>query len=138
MPIVHRIKRLLFVDERKKDSIVKQYIKQLGVKTQGPAQVVRYLSGGNQQKIVVAKFLASDSRVLLLDDPTFGVDLQAKHEIMKIIHAYAAKGNAVVMVSSEFNELADYCDSIYVMKRGKLSECLSGSMTEDNLLYMVQ
>ncbi|NCC13602.1 MAG: sugar ABC transporter ATP-binding protein [Spirochaetia bacterium] len=138
MPIVHRIKRLLFVDERKKDTIVKQYIKQLGVKTQGPGQVVRYLSGGNQQKIVVAKFLASDSRVLLLDDPTFGVDLQAKHEIMKIIHAYAAKGNAVVMVSSEFNELADYCDSIYVMKRGKLSECLSGSMTEDNLLYMVQ
>lgn len=138
MPIVHRIKRLLFVDERKKDSISKQYIKQLGVKTQGPDQVVRYLSGGNQQKIVVAKCLASDSRVLLLDDPTFGVDLQAKHEIMKIIHAYAAKGNAVLMVSSEFNELADYCDSIYVMKRGKLSECMSGSTTEDNLLYMVQ
>lgn len=138
MPIVHRIKRLLFVDEQKKDSISKRYIKQLGVKTQGPNQVVRYLSGGNQQKIVVAKCLASDSRVLLLDDPTFGVDLQAKHEIMKIIHAYAAKGNAVLMVSSEFNELADYCDSIYVMKRGKLSACMSGSMTEDTLLYMVQ
>jgi ribose transport system ATP-binding protein len=138
MPIMHRIRRLLFVDERKKDSISKRYIKQLGVKTQGPGQVVRYLSGGNQQKIVVAKCLASDSRVLLLDDPTFGVDLQAKHEIMKIIHAYAAKGNAVLMVSSEFNELADYCDSVYVMKRGKLSECMSGSMTEDNLLYMVQ
>ena len=138
MPIVHRIKRLLFIDEQKKESISKQYIKQLGVKTQGPDQVVRYLSGGNQQKIVVAKCLASDSRVLLLDDPTFGVDLQAKREIMKIIHAYAAKGNAVLMVSSEFNELAEYCDSIYVMKRGKLSECISGSMTEDNLLYMVQ
>ncbi len=138
MPIVHRIKRFLFVDELKKNEISKKYVTQLGVKTQGIGQSVRYLSGGNQQKIVVAKCLASDSRVLLLDDPTFGVDVQAKYEIMKIIHAYAAKGNAVIMVSSEFNELVNYCSSIYIMRRGKLSEGVYDSLTEDSLLYMVQ
>ena len=138
MPIVHRLKKLLFVDELKKNEISKRYVKQLGVKTQGIGQSVRYLSGGNQQKIVVAKCLASDSRVLLLDDPTFGVDVQAKYEIMKIIHSYAAKGNAVIMVSSEFNELVNYCSSIYIMRRGKLSEGVYDSLTEDTLLYMVQ
>ena len=138
LSIFSRIKKFLFIDEKKKSSLTHRYIKQFGVKTQGPEQIIRYLSGGNQQKIVVAKCLASNSRILLLDDPTFGVDLQAKREIMKIIHEYAAKGNGVIMVSSEFNEIADFCDSIYIMKRKELSELITDRVDEDTLLYKVQ
>lgn len=138
LSILSKIKKVLFIDEMKKTSLAKKYIKQFGVMTQGPEQVIRFLSGGNQQKIVVAKCLASNSRVLLLDDPTFGVDLQAKREIMKIIHEYASQGNGVIMVSSEFNEIADFCDAIYIMKKGKVSELITDRVDEDTLLYKVQ
>ena len=126
------------VDREKTAEIVNHYIDSLNVKTQGPEQIVRYLSGGNQQKIVVAKCLASNSRILLLDDPTFGVDVHAKHEIMRIINDYASQGNGVLFVSSEFNEIANFCDSIYIMKKGSITEFLSGKVSEDDLLYKVQ
>jgi ribose transport system ATP-binding protein len=115
-------KRLFWIDEKLRKSITEQYIGKFGIKTQGSEQIVRYLSGGNQQKVVVAKCLATNSEILLLDDPTFGVDIQAKHEIMKIIDDYAKEGNSVIMVSSEFNEIADFCDSIYIMRRGTITK----------------
>jgi ribose transport system ATP-binding protein len=118
--------------------LANHYIKILNVKTRGPEQIVRYLSGGNQQKVVVAKSLASDSRILLLDDPTFGVDIHAKQEIMKIIHNYADQGNGVLLVSSEFNEIVNFCDSIYVMKKGQVTDILTAQVSEDDLLYKVQ
>ena len=138
LSIVNRLKKFLMVDRQKTGEIVEHYIKSLNVKTRGPGQLVRYLSGGNQQKIVVAKCLASDSRILLLDDPTFGVDVHAKNEIMKIIHDFAARGNAVLFVSSEFNEIVDFCDSIYIMKKGCVTEFLSGKINEEELLLKVQ
>jgi len=139
MPIYGRIKRGLFlIDEGKRIAISEEYIKKLDVKTQGIDQIIRYLSGGNQQKIVVAKCLASDSHILLLDDPTFGVDIQAKQEIMHIIHSYAEKGNSVLMVSSEFNEIVDFCDTIFVMKKGCITDQIVDRTTEDQLLYLVQ
>lgn len=138
LSIVNRLKKFLVIDKYKTSKIVDHYIKSLNVKTTGPDQLVRYLSGGNQQKIVVAKCLASDSKILLLDDPTFGVDIHAKQEIMKIIHDYAEKGNGVLFVSSEFNEIANFCDSIYIMKRGSITDFLSEKVNEDDLLYKVQ
>lgn len=138
LSIINRLKKFLIVDREKSGEIAKHYIKSLNVKTQGPDQVVRFLSGGNQQKIVVAKCLASDSRILLLDDPTFGVDIHAKQEIMKIIHDYASRGNAVLYVSSEFNEIANFCDSIYIMKKGCVTGFLTDEVSEDDLLYKVQ
>jgi len=138
LSIFNRLKKFIVVDREKTGNIVKHYIKSLNVKTRGPGQLVRYLSGGNQQKIVVAKCLASDSRILLLDDPTFGVDIHAKHEIMKIIADYASKGNAVLFISSEFNEIANFCDSVYIMKKGCVTEFLSDSVSEDDLLFKVQ
>lgn len=138
LSIVNRLKKFFVIDKQKSNKIVRHYIRSLNVKTQGPGQLVRYLSGGNQQKVVVAKCLASDSKVLLLDDPTFGVDIQAKREIMKIIHDFAAKGNAVLFVSSEFNEIASFCDSVYIMKKGRITEVLSEKVTEEELLRKVQ
>ncbi|QQO10147.1 sugar ABC transporter ATP-binding protein [Breznakiella homolactica] len=138
LSIFNRLRKFLMIDDKKRNDLANHYIKTLNVKTRGPNQIVRYLSGGNQQKVVVAKSLASDSKILLLDDPTFGVDVHAKREIMKIIHDYAAQGNGVLMVSSEFNEIVDFCDSIYVMKKGQVTDFLADHISEDDLLYKVQ
>jgi ribose transport system ATP-binding protein len=137
LSIYDRLRKFFLIDDKKTAELAARYIKALGVKTSGPMQIVRYLSGGNQQKVVVAKSLASNSRILLLDDPTFGVDIHAKREIMNIIHDFAGQGNGVIMVSSEFNELVDFCDSIYVMKKGRISDFISGQTSEDELLLKV-
>ncbi|MDR2110066.1 MAG: sugar ABC transporter ATP-binding protein [Spirochaetaceae bacterium] len=138
LSIFNRLKNFLVINDQKATELANGYIKALNVKTRGPRQIVRYLSGGNQQKVVVAKSLASDSRILLLDDPTFGVDVHAKREIMKIIRDYAEKGNGVLLVSSEFNEIVNFCDSIYVMKKGQVTDFLTDRVSEDDLLYRVQ
>ena len=138
LPIIDRLKRGLVVDEERTEELTARYIDMLKVKTTGPDQIVRFLSGGNQQKIVVAKCLAGESRILLLDDPTFGVDVHAKQEIMRIIDAFAAEGKGVLFVSSEFAEVASFCHSVYIMKKGRAAEFLSGELTEDELLLKVQ
>jgi ribose transport system ATP-binding protein len=138
LSIFDRLRHFLIIDDRKTIDLANHYMKILNVKARSPEQVVRYLSGGNQQKVVVAKSLASDSRILLLDDPTFGVDIYAKQEIMKIIRNYADQGNGALLVSSEFNEIVDFCDSIYVMKKGQVTEFFTDRVSEDDLLYKVQ
>jgi ribose transport system ATP-binding protein len=138
MGIVKTLTRWIFVSTEKITNLVNHYIHSLGIKTQGGKQIVRFLSGGNQQKIVVAKCIAQNPKILLMDDPTFGVDIHAKHEIMKIIRDYANQGNTVLFVSSEFNEIAAFCDSIYIMKHTTISEFISERTTEDDLLYLVQ
>lgn len=138
MPILKRLKKYIFIDEQKSRNIVSHYIELLNIKIQGLRQIVRYLSGGNQQRVVIAKCLASEPRILLLDDPTFGVDVYAKQEIMKIIKNYVLQGNAILFISSEFKEIAEFCDSIYIMKRGKIANLVTSQASEDDLLYMVQ
>lgn len=114
-------------------------IQKLQIKTTGRSQVVRFLSGGNQQKVVIGKCLASNPKILLLDDPTFGVDVHAKTEIMGIIKEYAKEGNVVLFVSSEFSEIAAFCDRTYIVKKQKIaSEIQNDSLQEEDLLVQVQ
>ena len=96
-------------------------IEKLNIKTPSMEQAVQNLSGGNQQKVVFAKLVSANPRVLLLDEPTQGVDVQAKVEILKIIDQLAQEGAAVVVISEEIRELLDICDRILVMFRGGLS-----------------
>ncbi|MGI9256812.1 MAG: ATP-binding cassette domain-containing protein, partial [Salinispira sp.] len=138
MSILEKLKRLLFMDRSKEATLSMSYIDSMNIKTQGIQQIVRFLSGGNQQKIVVAKCLATNSSILLLDDPTFGVDIHAKYEIMKIIKDFADQGNTVLFISSEFKEIVEFSDSIYVMKRGEISQFISDRISEDELLQVVQ
>ena len=138
LSIIAQLARRLFIDESKVLSIVTGCIASLGIKTQGPGQTVRLLSGGNQQKIVVAKCLAGGARILLLDDPTFGVDIHAKHEIMKIIREYVDRGNGAIFVSSEFKEIASFCDATYIMKWGGITDFIADRVTEDDLVHAVQ
>ncbi|NAW65328.1 sugar ABC transporter ATP-binding protein [Photobacterium halotolerans] len=134
-----RISRSMVLNKAKGQSMVEATIKKLGVKTTGVSQPVRFLSGGNQQKVVIGKCLSTDAKVLLLDDPTFGIDINAKYEIMKIVNQYVAQGNGVIFVSSEYAEVGSFCDVIYVVNKGRIVRHFSGQrMTEDALLAAVQ
>lgn len=134
-----RISRSMVLDKSKGQMIVENTIKKLGVKTTGASQSVRFLSGGNQQKVVIGKCLSTDAKILLLDDPTFGIDINAKYEIMKIVNQYVAQGNGVIFVSSEYAEVGSFCDVIYVVNKGRIVNHYSGQrMTEEELLAAVQ
>ncbi|XAZ32781.1 ATP-binding cassette domain-containing protein [Paenarthrobacter ureafaciens] len=90
------------------------------LKFAGYGQPIGNLSGGNQQKVVLAKWLATNPRLLILDEPTQGIDVQAKAEVHRIIRELAAQGIAILMISSDMPELLGACDRIYVMKHGNL------------------
>ena len=99
-----------------------KWIERLGVKSQSATQAVGELSGGNQQKVAIARLLHQDADVLLLDEPTRGVDVGSKVEIYRLIGELAAQGKAVLLVSSYLPELLGVCDRIAVMHRGELSD----------------
>jgi ABC-type sugar transport system ATPase subunit len=112
--------RLGFIDGGRERAMVQGYIDALGIKTPSMATAVENLSGGNQQKVVVAKLAATEPRVLLLDEPTQGVDVQAKVEILRIVDELTSRGVAVAVISDELNELTDVCDRIVVFYRGRI------------------
>jgi len=112
-----------------------RWLNQLAVRARGPQQRVADLSGGNQQKIALARLLARDVDVLLLDEPTRGIDVGSKVQIYELIGALAAQGKAVLLVSSYFPELLGICDSIAVQHRGRLGDARPAShWSEHNLL----
>ncbi|MDS1841511.1 sugar ABC transporter ATP-binding protein [Vibrio vulnificus] len=134
-----RISHSLVIDKNEGQGIVDAAIRRLGVKTSGASQAVRYLSGGNQQKVVIGKCLSTQAKVLLLDDPTFGIDINAKYEIMKIVNQYVEQGNGVIFVSSEYAEVGSFCDVIYVVNKGRIVKQIQGQrMSEEELLAAVQ
>ncbi|MPN62774.1 Arabinose import ATP-binding protein AraG [bioreactor metagenome] len=82
--------------------------------------MIRLLSGGNQQKIVVSKWLRSDMKIMLLDEPTAGVDISSKKELIATIRKFTNEGNGAIFVSSELQELMAVCDRIYILKKGRI------------------
>ena len=115
----------------------RDWMARLGVKATGPETVVATLSGGNQQKVALAKWLATDPRVILLDEPTRGVDIGAKAEIYNLIRQLAEQGAAVLVISSELPELLQLCDRIAVMARGRITGDLPAvDATEEALLEL--
>jgi ABC-type sugar transport system ATPase subunit len=109
-------------------------IQELSIKCQGLDQSVRFLSGGNQQKIVVAKWLLSDPDIIILDEPTRGIDVGAKIEIYKIINQLARDGKAVVVISSELNEIIGLCNRVVVMYEGRITGELVGKDIEQETI----
>ena len=108
-----------------KDTAVK-YIDQLGVRTPSDMQEVRLLSGGNQQKVVIAKWLLRDCDVLIFDEPTRGIDIGAKSEIYALLEDLAAQGRAIIVISSELPEVMRLSHRIAVMCEGRLTGILPG------------
>ncbi len=108
------------INEKKERECIRFYCEKLEVKTPDYEKEVQHLSGGNQQKVIVGKWLATNSDVIIFDEPTRGIDVGTKHEIYEIINQLADEGHAILMVSSEFEELTGVADRIVVMSEGKL------------------
>ena len=114
------------LDHKKINNVVDDSIKKLRIKTPNMQEHIAILSGGNQQKVIVARWLANDPDILIMDEPTRGIDVGAKHEIYEIMNDLAAEGKAIIMVSSEMAELLGMSDRVYVMCNGKMR----GEITE--------
>ncbi len=142
LSVLDRLRTTLgFVSTRQVSGLVERFITTLGIKTPSQDQPVEFLSGGNQQKVVVAKLVATEPRVLLLDEPTQGVDVQAKVEILRIVDELTTRGVAVAVVSDELNELIDICDRILVFYRGRIiREFRKGDplMTPEHILNAIE
>lgn len=129
--------RFGFIDFQAEQRLAHDMIPALAIKTPGDRQVVKFLSGGNQQKVVLAKWLAMKPRVLLLDEPTRGIDVGAKAEIYDLVHRLAGEGLAVLFVSSEMEEILSLSDRALVMHEGRLAGCLDRrSLTEENVMRL--
>lgn len=127
----------LFIKEKLESQLVDKYAKQFRVKTPNYYQLVKNLSGGNQQKVVLAKWLMTDPTVLLLDEPTRGIDVGAKREIYEFISEYANQGNSVIMISSELPEILGISDRIVVFRAGHVVAEFDGKeATQDKLMHM--
>ena len=118
--------KLGFVDKKKEDGIVDEYIGVMNIKTPTPDQQVGNLSGGNQQKVSIGKSLATHPKVLLLNEPTRGIDVEAKQEIYRLIRKEAEEGIGVIMFSSDMMELIGLSDRIITMYEGRITGELSG------------
>ncbi|SFR87978.1 monosaccharide ABC transporter ATP-binding protein, CUT2 family [Agromyces sp. CF514] len=124
-----------FVNDTRIESTGRDYIEKLRIKTPSSAQLVRNLSGGNQQKVVIAKWLAKDCDVLIFDEPTRGIDVGAKEEIYALLKGLAEQGKAIVMISSELPEVLRLSDRIAVMAEGRLTAILDNAdATQENLM----
>ncbi len=139
LSILHKLRQRLFINGKKRSKLARDAIQNFHIKAVDEQQKVRFLSGGNQQKVVFGKCLVSEPHILLLDDPTFGVDVHAKTEIMKVIEAYAAAGNVVFFVSSELSEIAAFCDRTYIVKKRQIVDEIENiDLSEKKLLEIVQ
>ncbi|OUQ26666.1 D-xylose ABC transporter ATP-binding protein [Lachnoclostridium sp. An131] len=114
------------VNTKKQNQITDEMIKRLRIKVSGRDMEVGKLSGGNQQKVVLAKWLATDPKVLILDEPTRGIDVGAKAEIYSLIDELACKGMSTILISSDLPEIMRVCDTVYVMRKGSLGGKISG------------
>lgn len=125
---IDKIKSFHILNFGKEKDFSETFVKDLRINTPSIDQKVVYLSGGNQQKVVLAKWLLSDSEVIILDEPTRGIDVGAKREIYEIINLLAAQGKAIILISSEMEEILGVSDRILVMHEGKIS----GEVTKPN------
>ena len=122
------------IDKDKEYAIAVEYKEKLKTKCPTVEQNVGNLSGGNQQKVLLAKWMFADPDILILDEPTRGIDVGAKYEIYCIINQLVAEGKSVVMISSELPEILGMCDRIYVMNEGKIVGELAGSEATQELI----
>ena len=133
-----RLSRAGIISDGKVDAIVTKFMKQLNIRASGPDQKVGTLSGGNQQKVMLARLLCLNPKVLVLDEPTRGIDVGAKIEVRVTIDALAAEGLAVLLISSETEELVDGSDRIIVLKEGRIVDVLAGDrLSEDDLIVAI-
>ena len=133
--ILNNIKRFGFIDQNREKEIVQSYKEQLRIKTPSLETAVNSLSGGNQQKVVLARWLATHPKILLLDEPTRGVDVGARAEIQAMIENLVAQGLAIIIISSDLMELLALSDRIIVMREGRnVAELKDDKITKEEVI----
>ena len=126
------------IDVAKENNVAQEYVEALKTKTPSVQQNAGNLSGGNQQKVLLAKWMFADPDVLILDEPTRGIDVGAKYEIYCIMNDMVAQGKSVIMISSEMPELLGMCDRIYVMNEGSIvAEFMAKDATQEKILAAI-
>ena len=140
LPLLRRMRRGGVIDDARGNRLTESYVASLSIKTESIDKPVRLLSGGNQQKVVIGKWLATEPDILVMDEPTAGVDIQAKTEILAVIRRLADSGKGVIVISSELVELLAVSDRLLIMQEGSLKRELDRReiTTEEELHHAVQ
>ena len=127
----------LRVDHAKEEKITQKYIDMMSTKTPSQQQIIRNLSGGNQQKVMIGRWLATNPEILILDEPTRGVDVGAKAEIYSIMNELVKQGMSIIMISSEMPEIINMSDRVYVMAEGVVKGCISHEeITQEKIMQL--
>jgi ribose transport system ATP-binding protein len=130
--ILDRISKLGFIDFKQDKQLVQSSIEQLSIKTPSPKQETVFLSGGNQQKVILSKWLLTNSKILICDEPTKGIDVGTKQEFYSILDELARQGKAIIVISSELPEVIGLSNRVYVMRHGKImAELNENELTEE-------
>lgn len=135
LPYINKISKLGFVNTSLEKKIVKEYIEKFQIKVPDMNHKIKNLSGGNQQKVILARWISNDSNLIIMDEPTRGIDIGAKREIEKLIKNMTDSGKSILMISSEMEEMVRNCDRTYIMVDGKvISELIGDEITEKNII----
>lgn len=132
-----KISRLSFINQKREIKLVSELFDKLKIKAPGIRTQVQTLSGGNQQKVVLSKWMMTDTKILILDEPTRGIDVGAKYEIYKLMTEIAKKGIGIIMISSELPEFIGMCDRAYIMYKGRITgELNREEMTQEKIAML--
>lgn len=134
--LIFNHKKFGFLNTRWEDSISGEYVEKLRVKTPGIRTTVANLSGGNQQKVILAKWIVAHSNILILDEPTRGIDVNAKSEFYGLMNDFVDRGGCIIMVSSELPEILGVSDRILVMREGRITGELGRNATEQEIIEL--
>lgn len=134
LTILKMLKKGIFLNRTKERSLVESYVQRLRIKTTGTETKIGTLSGGNQQKAIVAKWLATDMKILILDEPTRGIDVGTKREMYQLIRSLAQNGLSIIVASSEMSELLQLCDRFVILAGGRIKSVIPGAQATEELL----
>ena len=136
--LLPKLQKFGFVKKREQDEIVKKYIERLKIKTPGSEQAICNLSGGNQQKVLLARWMCMNPKLMILDEPTRGIDVGAKAEIEMLIKELSEGGISVLMISSEIAELERNCDRVVVMREGRaVGEVINDDINQNKIMELI-
>ncbi|NQU17270.1 MAG: sugar ABC transporter ATP-binding protein [Candidatus Saganbacteria bacterium] len=136
LSVIHKIRKFFLINEKDEENIVEKYIKSLRIKTPSTQFIVNNLSGGNQQKVILGKWLATEPKILILDEPTRGIDIGAKSEIYNIIKDLSERGVSIIMISSELPEVLRLSNRILIMHKGHLQAIIPGEgATQEKIMH---
>ncbi len=134
---LHKYSRAGIISKKRELAMVRKLVDDLHIKASSLEQRVRYLSGGNQQKLIIAKWLAANPRIIIMDEPTRGIDIGSKQAIYRIMRTLADQGTCIVFISSEIPEITEVCDRILVMQDGRVKQEYGSGVSQEEVMHKV-